>query len=94
MTMKPKTRDEILHEYTLCMQEAVRLREVLGMILLCVDFSSGKMREKLEAVADMAESALYAKGRWMGVEEFADLVKSDEYKAMLEAEKQRTGGIQ
>lgn len=92
--LKPKTREEILSEYALCMQEAVRLREALGMIILCVDYSSGKMREKLEAVADMAEAALYAEGRWDGVEAFSDMMKSEEYKAMLEAEKNRSGGLQ
>ena len=92
--MIPKTREEILDEYTRCMHEAVRLRHVLSMILLCIEFSSGKMREKLEAVAGMSEDALYAKGRWKGVEDFADFMRSDEYKGLLLTEKKRTGGLQ
>lgn len=68
----PKTYDELLSELTQCMMEAVRLRESLDSILLMLELSGGKMRERLDTAAEMIEEALYDDRRWQGVEKFID----------------------
>ncbi len=86
-TMIEKSREEIIAEYEQCVREALRLRAHLKDIILCIDWMGGKMRDRLDNAADIAQDALYDPDRWMRLDEIED----DLYEAaFLAAKEERT----
>jgi hypothetical protein len=71
-TMIEKSREEIIEEYELCVREALRLRAHLKDIILCIDWMGGKMRDRLDNAADIAQDALYDPDRWKRLDEIED----------------------
>jgi len=55
-------------EIELAIEEIRRLRKYLGDIILIADFMPGKMRDKIDQMADHAQEGLYDAERWKGAE--------------------------
>ncbi len=55
-------------EIELAIEEIRRLRKYLGEIILIADFTTGKMRDKIDRMADCAQEGLYDAERWKGAE--------------------------
>lgn len=82
-TMIEKSREEIIAEYELCVREALRLRAHLKDIIMCIDWMGGKMRDRLDNAADIAQDALYDPDRWKVLDE----IENSLYEAAFLAEK-------
>ena len=63
---------QIYHQkqMTLACLEGMRLRSYLKNILLWIDYMPGKMKDRLEAAADLAEEGLWDADRWQGFEKY------------------------
>jgi hypothetical protein len=67
----------MMTDLELAIEEIQRLRKYLGDIILIADFTPGKMRDKIDTMADHAQEGLYDAERWKGAEpEYKSFKKS------------------